>query len=56
MLRYAYLLANGITDVPPTQLLVPDTATFCMEVAGCTEAELRAFEDDGTHLTIFGAI
>ncbi len=56
MLRYAYLLANGITDVPPTQLLVPDTATFCIEVAGCTEAELRAFEDDGTHLTIFGAI
>ena len=52
MLRHAFCLSQGIA-ASPTQLVVKGSATFCREVAGCEEAELRAFEEEGKHLQFY---
>ena len=52
MLRHAYCMANGL-QVDAVDLLVKSSATFCMEVAGCEEAELRRFEEEGKHLAFY---
>ena len=52
MLRHAYCLSNGMR-VEPTQLLLKNDALFCMEVAGCSLAELLAFEASGKHLAFY---
>ena len=47
-------LASGL-HATPAELLTKGTAAFCRDVAKCTEAELRAFEDSGDHLKFFAA-
>jgi hypothetical protein len=37
-------------------LLVKDVSSFCADVAGCTETELRQFEADGNYLRLFSAV
>ena len=53
LLRHAFCLANGLTEVQPAQLLVKGDATFCTEVARCEFEELKAFEAEGKHLAFF---
>lgn len=55
MLRKAYCLLSGI-EVEPVDLLVKDISTFCTEIAGCTEQELREFEKEGNHIRLFSAL
>jgi len=51
MLRHAFCMSKGL-QVKLDDLLSKSSAHFA-EVAGCDEAELRQFENDGKHLSFY---
>ena len=53
MPRYAFLVSNGVTDVPVQAILSGSDAEFCREVANCEQETFRAYADDDRYLLFF---